>query len=48
MDKPPKSIIELSQSCKYILRILGKEDDWSLVAEIKGEDCRCSMGAYYE
>ena len=34
MDKPPKSIIELSELQVYIADF-GKSDDWCLVAEVK-------------
>ena len=36
MDKPPKSIIEQPELQVYI-KDFGKEDDWCLVAEIKGK-----------
>ena len=36
MDKPPKSIIERPELQVYI-KDFGKEDDWCLVAEIKGK-----------
>ena len=36
MDKPPKSIIEQPELQVYI-EDFGKEDDWCLVAEVKGK-----------
>ena len=36
MDKPPKSIIEQPELQVYV-EDFGKEDDWCLVAEVKGE-----------
>ena len=36
MDKPPKSIIAQPELQVYI-EDFGKEDDWSLVAEVKGK-----------
>ena len=36
MDKPPKSIIEQPELQVYV-EDFGKEDDWCLVAEIKGK-----------
>ena len=36
MDKPPKSIIEQPELQVYI-KDFGKEDDWCLVAEVKGK-----------
>ena len=36
MEKPPKAIIEQSELQVYIADF-GKEDDWCLVAEVKGK-----------
>lgn len=36
MDKPPKSIIEQPELQVYV-EDFGKEDDWCLVAEVKGK-----------
>ena len=45
MDKPPKSIIAQPELQVYI-EDFGKEDDWSLVAEVKGKilaACPCPL-----
>ena len=45
MEKPPKAIIEQSELQVYIADF-GKEDDWCLVAEVKGKTWRIVQAVY--